>query len=89
MERRAADLGRGVNLAPVRIEDSHRDGVRRPINLGHKRDGACDASCVGPPFPKDVGRAVEELNSVLHNAQPAGAFSPLGPRGMVNIFARK
>jgi hypothetical protein len=30
-----------------RIEDTHRDGVRRPINLGHKRDGARDASCVG------------------------------------------
>jgi hypothetical protein len=36
-------------LAAVRIEDSHRDGVRRLINLGHKRDGARDASCVGAP----------------------------------------
>jgi hypothetical protein len=56
-----------VNLVTVRIEDSHRDGVRRPINLGHKRDGARDASCVGAPFPKDVGRAVKELDSVLHS----------------------
>jgi hypothetical protein len=78
-----------MNLAPVRIEYAHRDGARWPINVGHKRDGARDASCVGAPFPKDVGRAVEELDSVLHNAQPAGAFSPLGPRGMVNISARK
>jgi hypothetical protein len=60
------DLGRGVNFAPIRIEDTHRDGVRRPINLGHKRDGAGDASCVGAPFPKDVGRIVKELDSVLH-----------------------
>jgi hypothetical protein len=60
------DLGRGVNFAPIRIEDTHRDGVRRPINLGHKRDGAGDASCVGAPFPKYVGRIVKELDSVLH-----------------------
>jgi hypothetical protein len=58
---------RGMNLAPIRIEDTHRDGARRPINVGHKRDGARDASCVGAPFPKDVGRTVEELDSVLHD----------------------
>jgi hypothetical protein len=60
------DLGRGVNLFAVRIENTHRDGARRPIRVDDKRDGARDASCVGAPFPKDVGRTVKELDSVLH-----------------------
>jgi hypothetical protein len=66
-----ATLGRGVNLAPIRIEYAHRDGARWPIKLGHKRDDARDASCVGAPFPEDVGRTVEELDSVLHRS-PGG-----------------
>jgi hypothetical protein len=55
-----------VNLVTVRIEDSHRDGVRRPINLGHKRDAPETLRALAP-FPKDVGRAVKELDSVLHS----------------------
>jgi hypothetical protein len=61
-----ADLGCAVNLFAVRIEDTHRDGARRPIRVDDKRDRARDASCVGAPFPKDVGRTVKELDSVLH-----------------------
>ena len=34
---------RGMNLAPVQVEHAHRDGARRSINLGHKRDGTRDA----------------------------------------------
>ena len=71
----ALDLG--MNLAPIRIEDTHRDGARRPINVGHKRDGARDASCVGAPFPKDVGRTVEELDSVLHDPSPRRSVATL------------
>jgi hypothetical protein len=58
-----------MDLAPIRIEYTDRDGARWPINVGHKGDGARDASCVGAPFPKDAGRPVEELDAKLHGSE--------------------
>jgi hypothetical protein len=55
-----------MNLPAIRIEHPNCGGVRRPIHVDHKRDGVRDASCVGAPFPKDAGRTIEKLDSVLH-----------------------
>ena len=63
---RALALGvafdRGVNLAP--FASSMRIVTARAVD--HKRDGPCEASCVGAPFPKDAGRRVNESDPVLH-----------------------
>ena len=55
-----------MNLAPVRVEHAHADGVRRPVHLGDQLDGAGGAPRVGMQFAKDLRGAVKELDAVLH-----------------------
>jgi hypothetical protein len=56
-----------MNLAPVRIEHAHGDGVRRPVNVDHKRNRASGAMSVGDQFANHGRRRVEKLDSALHD----------------------
>ena len=60
----AFDLG--MNLPSVCIENAHGDGVRRPVNVGHKRNRASCAMGVGDQFANYGRRRVEKLDSILH-----------------------
>src|ERR1700729_978112 len=55
-----------MNLAAVRIEHAHGDGVRRPVNVDHKRNRANGIMGVGDQFANHGRRGVEKLDSVLH-----------------------
>ena len=46
-----------MNLAPVRIEDARSGGVRRPVDVGHKRNRVSGVMGVGDQFA-DYGRRV-------------------------------
>jgi hypothetical protein len=75
-------LHRGMNLAPVPVENANGDGRGRPVNIGDKRDCANSVPRVREQFANDAGRTVEELDSVLH---PQRSTAPLAPSS--NIFA--
>jgi hypothetical protein len=55
--RLALDIG--MNHPPVRVEHAHGDGVGRPVQIGHKRNGAVSASSVGDQFANHGRRRIE------------------------------
>ena len=50
----------------TRAADVLIDGVGRPVQIGHKRNGAASASSVGDQFANHGRRRVEKLDSKLH-----------------------
>ena len=69
-----------MNLAPIRVEYAHGDGARWPIRVDDKLDRTRNVLGVGAPFTNDLGRTVEELNSVLHCQSRVGRRRPSSSR---------
>ena len=70
-----------MNLPPIRVENAHADGARRPICVDDKLDRARNVSSVGAPFTNDVRGVVQELDSVL---QAQRSNSP-PPRSSIRV----
>jgi hypothetical protein len=70
-----------MNLAPLQVEHSHGDGMRRPLQVSDKRDRASGVSSVGDHVKNDARVAVEELDAELQNELPSIQIVFVSPNG--------